>query len=82
MVTYLSPPENIKYICTTCDYNTYNKKDYNKHLKTKKHEIRTNDYNKVTQCNVNNNLSVDYICDCEGYINIDKDYIDIKKHVI
>ena len=29
------PP--IKYICTHCDYNTCNKKDYNKHISTRKH---------------------------------------------
>jgi len=30
------------FSCTTCDYNTGNKKDYNKHLLTAKHINRTN----------------------------------------
>ena len=30
------------FSCTTCDYNTGNKKDYNKHLLTAKHLNRTN----------------------------------------
>jgi hypothetical protein len=31
-----------KFSCTTCVYNTDNKKDYNKHLMTTKHKNRTN----------------------------------------
>ena len=30
-----------KYICLDCDYNTSNKKDYNKHITTAKHTNRT-----------------------------------------
>ena len=33
-------PENPqKYLCEKCDYFTFNKKDYNKHVNTKKHKI-------------------------------------------
>ncbi len=40
----MSNPQKIpqKYICKICDYNTSNKKDYNKHLLTAKHINRTN----------------------------------------
>jgi len=35
---------NGKYNCETCDYNTSYKRDYNKHLSSKKHKILTNTY--------------------------------------
>jgi hypothetical protein len=64
MVTKIYALENKKYRCKDCDYNTSIKKDFDKHLKTKKHETRTNGYNEVTNCHVENDLSPDYICDC------------------
>ena len=64
MVTKKSNHENNKYICKYCDYNTCIKKDFDKHLKTKKHENRTNGYNKVTNCHVEKDLSPEYICHC------------------
>lgn len=36
------PNNAAKFSCTTCVYNTDNKKDYNKHLMTAKHKNRTN----------------------------------------
>ena len=36
-----------KYVCENCDYNTCNKKDYNKHLLTPKHIILINTDNKI-----------------------------------
>ena len=37
-------PKNLfKYFCEFCDYNSSNKKDYNRHLLTDKHKIMTND---------------------------------------
>ena len=64
MVTKLSALVNKKYCCKECDYNTSIKKDFDKHLKTKKHELRINGYNKVTNCHVEKDLSPEYICDC------------------
>jgi hypothetical protein len=64
MVTKLSALENKKYCCKDCHYNTSVKKDFDKHLKTKKHETRTNGYNEVTNCHVEKDLSPEYICDC------------------
>ena len=46
------------FSCTTCDYNTGNKKDYNKHLLTAKHLNRTNRTEK-TQKN-----PITYNCNC------------------
>jgi hypothetical protein len=37
------PKNPIKFSCKFCDYNTCNKKDFNKHLLTDKHKIMTND---------------------------------------
>jgi hypothetical protein len=34
------PKNPQKYLCLICDYNTYNKKDYDKHLSTVKHKKR------------------------------------------
>ena len=37
-----SPKKSPKiYVCEPCDYSTSNKKDYNKHITTRKHENRT-----------------------------------------
>ena len=30
--------EKKNYVCECCNYNTYSKKDYNKHLSTDKHK--------------------------------------------
>ena len=35
------------FICNNCDYNTCNKKDYNKHLSTNKHKLLMNTDNKI-----------------------------------
>ena len=37
-----------KYACKKCDFLSSNKKDYKRHLETKKHTILTNTYNLVT----------------------------------
>lgn len=41
----------MSYICDKCEYSTYNKSNYNKHLKSKIHSINT--VNKSTNTNVN-----------------------------
>jgi hypothetical protein len=64
MVTQFSSQENKNFFCNFCDYNTCVKKDFDKHLKTKKHEKRTNGYKKVTKYDVKKDLSPEYICDC------------------
>ena len=40
-----TPKNPITYNCITCDYNTCNKKDYNRHTQTKKHLKHINTYN-------------------------------------
>ena len=64
MVTKISALKNKKFCCKECDYKTCVKKDFDKHLQTKKHETRTNGYTKVTNCHEEKDLSPDYICDC------------------
>jgi len=52
----LSPP---KFVCEICDVITNNKKDYNKHLLTRKHQ---NVYNYLQKGN--NNPLTKYVCEC------------------
>lgn len=47
----------INFVCKTCDYNTSNRKDFNKHVETNKHKC--NKYNKNTT-----NKSSDHIMVC------------------
>ena len=39
--TKKSPKNPQKFYCEACDYTTSNKKDYEKHLSTRKHKNRT-----------------------------------------
>ena len=39
------PKKPISYVCESCDFNTSNKKDYNRHIKTIKHHTQN-----VTSC--------------------------------
>ena len=53
-----TPP---KYVCENCDYYTSNKKDFNKHLSTTKH-------NNVSKCLQNSQINpkisqLEHICD-------------------
>ena len=47
-----------KYFCDICDYNTSNRKDYDKHKLTLKHKIRTNTNEKVPK------IPKAYLCEC------------------
>ena len=42
MTNQKSPNNHVLYTCSQCNYNTANKKDYNKHLYTAKHLRLTN----------------------------------------
>ena len=46
----------IKYSCEICNYNTYNKKDYNKHLLTDKHKYLQNTSENPQKSHINNIL--------------------------
>ena len=48
------------YTCIQCDYNTFHKNDFNKHLLTSKHKRLINT-NQNSQKNPIDNL---YMCDC------------------
>ncbi len=68
MVILLEESDNIQYTCNNCDYNTLCKKDFVKHLNTKKHELQKNGYVKVIDYDTENDLLKEYICDCgKGY---------------
>jgi len=59
MDTHYPPKIPPQYNCELCNYNTVSKKDYNKHLLTRKHMRITNDAaGKIEQIQQNNNLSV------------------------
>jgi hypothetical protein len=59
---YKKSPKSPKYFCCEiCDYGTSNKKDYDKHLLTRKHEKNTNGYKKIPNCDKIPNI---FICDC------------------
>ena len=53
----------MKYICTTCNYNSDNKSNYEKHLLTAKHISLINNTKKVT---------VKYICEICNYTSSNK----------
>ena len=38
-----------KYVCKNCDFLTFNKKDYKRHIKTMKHRMITNDTKMITK---------------------------------
>ena len=53
------PKNPQKIFCETCDYVTSSKKDYNKHLTTRKHKIRTNTNNDELDI-----LDKGFACEC------------------
>ena len=56
-------PKNPQYLyCEKCDYVTCNKKDYNKHLKTKKHSSVSDTDDKASKKSQNKNTN--YTCNC------------------
>ena len=57
------------FICEKCDYNTNNKKDYNKHLNTKKHNVQ--------KCSVKNPQI--YVCICGKNYKYSQSYNRHKK---
>ena len=46
-----------KFVCDLCHYNTCNKKDFNKHLLTKKHLFNNNG-------NVEEKITTSFFCEC------------------
>lgn len=62
------------YSCTLCEYNTNYKSNYERHIKSKKHLLQTNELNKknnLIETNIQTNvmdLSKYYICFLLGYM--------------
>ena len=50
-----NPKKPLEYLCIKCNFKCSNKKDYNRHLSTRKHQIVTNNYTKIPLA---------YICEC------------------
>jgi hypothetical protein len=55
MLTEKTPKNNMKYYCENCNYISSNKKDYKRHLTTRKHFMLTNAYEKTP---------VIFVCNC------------------
>ena len=64
METKKSPKIPKKYICESCDYLTSNKKDFNKHLLTAKHQKMSNGTN-LEIMEIGKSQSFICICDKE-----------------
>jgi len=58
------PKNPKKFNCEFCDYNTINKKDYNKHLQTLKHKKLSNSDTIVTNSDINGDKSQINIFEC------------------
>jgi len=58
------PKNPKKFNCDLCDYNTFNKKDYNKHLQTLKHKKLSNSDTIVTNSDINGDKSQIIIFEC------------------
>ena len=58
------PKNPKKFNCDFCDYNTFNKKDYNKHLQTLKHKKLSNSDTIVTNSDINGDKSQINIFEC------------------
>jgi hypothetical protein len=70
------PKNPQKFECTICDYVTCNKKDYNKHISTQKHQILTNDLQEIPK-NPNSVIPQNNVCECG---NIYKHRQSLYKH--
>ena len=80
MLTNFSQKNPTKYLCEKCDFKTYNKNDYSRHLKTRKHHTLTHiDENRKK--NRKKNLNYYFLVIAEKYISIDKVYSNIRKNV-
>ena len=55
MLTEKAPKNNTNYYCENCNYVSSNKKDYKRHLSTRKHSMLTNAYEKTPK---------HFTCDC------------------
>ena len=61
MIDKKIPKNPQKYICNECNYNTSNKKDYNKHITTRKHLLLTDIDKKIPK------NPQPFMCDCGKY---------------
>jgi len=71
------PKSPIEYICEHCDYITHRKKDFNKHLLTRKHTMIVNDSKNDSEKVPKNAKS--YKCECGKEYKYDSGYYRHKK---
>ncbi len=64
MVTKMSGKKKMVYNCDICDYNTYDKKDFEKHKLTKKHILRINGDKMVKNGDKLSEKSEFFGCEC------------------
>jgi hypothetical protein len=58
-----NPKKSPKYSCIKCNYNTCSKKDFTKHLHTKKHSMVTNPNNPNEKIPKNPH-AINHVCEC------------------
>jgi len=69
------PPKNpLVFNCKKCDFNTCNKKDYNRHLTTRKHQMRHNATEIIQQT-----THSQFICSCGNVYKHHSSYYRHKK---
>ena len=79
--TQKSPKNPQKFYCESCDYSTSNKKDYNKHLTTRKHKNRTLLNDLSPKIPKNPQIEKKYICEwCNKEYTVRNSYWYHKKN--
>jgi hypothetical protein len=79
--TLKSPKNPQKFYCESCDYSTSNKKDYNKHLTTRKHKNRTLLNDLSPKIPKNPQMEKKYICEwCNKEYSVRNSYWYHKKN--
>ena len=63
MAYIFTPKKPQKFECIDCDFYTCNKKDYERHISTQKHQILTNDLQEIPK-NPNTINSQNNVCEC------------------
>ena len=65
MLTKNSAKIRYEFVCINCNYNTSDKKDYNKHIGTAKHRNNTNVDIPLTNIEKKSENVMEFICSCE-----------------
>ena len=64
--TNLVPKSSVNFVCEQCDYITSRKSQYDRHLSTDKHKLRTNETNETV---LKQESSIKFACSCNKTFN-------------